>query len=131
MSDRRPVLTLCLLSSLLGGLAGGWMTSVRSVTAEESAVPASLMANEFRLVDRAGQIRALLSFTTDGEPSLSLKDLNDVTRVWVGIGAETGTAIRDMDGKTRAVLSVDGNGFPSLVVRDRNRQMSAFQPGSK
>ncbi len=131
MSDCRPVLTLCLLSSLLGGLAGGWMSSARSVTAEEPAVPASLTANEFRLVDRTGQVRALLSFTTDGEPSLSLKDRNDVTRVWVGIGAETGTAIRDVDGKTRAVLSMDGNGFPSLVVRDRNRQMSAFQPGSK
>lgn len=131
MSDRRLLMALCLCSSVVGGLVGGWITSVRPVTAEEPAVPAFLTASEFRLVDRAGQVRALLSFTTDGQPYLGIKDEKDVTRVWVGIGAETGAAIRDLDGKTRAVLSVDDQGFPSLVVRDRNHQMSAFQPGTK
>ncbi len=130
MSHRHVLVVSCLAASLVGGIVGSLVTSARPVTAGEPA-PASLTASEFRLVDRAGQVRALLAFTTDGQPYLGIKDEKDVTRVWVGIGSETGAAIRDLDGKTRAVLSVDDNGFPSLVVRDRNHQMSAFQPGSK
>jgi len=131
MWHRHLLMVSCLVASLVGGMVGSLLTSARPVTAEEPAATASLAASEFRLVDRAGQVRALLSFTTDGQPYLGIKDEKDVTRVWVGIGAETGAAIRDLDGKTRAVLSVDEEGFPSLVMRDRNHQMSAFQPGSK
>ncbi len=132
MSNRCLLVILCLVSSFTGGAIGGFLTTVRSVTAQEPpATPRSITAEEFRLVDVAGKVRATLAFTADGQPSLSLKDQNDVTRVWVGVAGETGAAIRDVDGKTRAILSVDERGYPSLVMRDRNHQTNSFHPVPK
>jgi hypothetical protein len=91
-------------------------------------VPAVVSAKEFRLIDRQGHTRALLSFNAEGQPFLHMTDDSDVDRVWVGISTETGVAVRDVDGKTRMVLSVDQDGLPSLVVRDRKHQTKSFHP---
>lgn len=129
-SRRHGLIALCLVASLVGGLIGSLVAPLHSVTAQDTAPAAKILsAEEIRLVDPAGQVRAMLSFSADGQPFLQFKDKNDVARVWVGISSETGTAIRDVDGKTRVVLSVDEEGFPSLVVRDRNHQTNSFHPG--
>jgi hypothetical protein len=86
-------------------------------------------AEEFRLMDKQGRIRALLSFSADGEPYLALIDQQETHRVWLGLTPlETGVAVRDVDGATRLVLSVDPEGEPSLVVRDRQRRSKSFHP---
>jgi hypothetical protein len=128
--SRHVLLMVCLVSSLTGGLIGSLVAPVRPVTAQDaSPVAKVLSAEEFRLVDPSGQARAVLTFSSDGQPFLHFKDKNDVARISIGISSETGTSIRDVDGKTRVVLSVDDEGFPSLVVRDRNHQTNSFHPG--
>ena len=124
------VIAVSALSGLLGGIVAVCLVGGGSVTAQEPAgeVPAIVSAKEFRLIDRQGHTRALLSFNGEGQPFLHMTDESNVDRVWVGISTETGVAVRDTDGRTRMVLSVDQAGLPSLVVRDRNHQTKSFQP---
>jgi hypothetical protein len=124
------LITVSVLSGLFGGIVAACLIGGASVIAQEPAVevPAVVSAKEFRLIDRQGHTRALLSFNAEGQPFLHMTDDSDVDRVWVGISTETGVAVRDVDGKTRMVLSVDQDGLPSLVVRDRKHQTKSFHP---
>jgi hypothetical protein len=124
------LITVSVLSGLLGGIAAASLVRELPATAQEPAVEVQdvVSAKEFRLVDQKGQIRALLSFSAEGQPFLQMRDGSDTYRVWVGISAETGVAVRDVDGKTRLVLSVDQEGSPSLVVRDRKHRTKSFHP---
>jgi hypothetical protein len=124
------LITVSVLSGLLGGIVAACFVGGGLVTAQEPAgeVPAVVSAKEFRLIDRQGHTRALLSFNEEGKPFLQMRDEFDNDRVWVGISRETGVAVHDVDGKTRLVLSVDNEGLPSLVVRDRKRQTKSFHP---
>lgn len=124
------LITVSVLSGLLGGIAAVCLVGGGPVIAQETAgeVPAVLSAKEFRLIDHHGHTRAVLSFGEDGQPLLNLRDEFGTSRVWVGISKETGVAVSDVDGKTRLVLSVDQDGLPSLVVRDRKHQTKSFHP---
>jgi hypothetical protein len=124
------LITVSVLSGLLGGIVAACFVGGGLVTAQEPAgeVPAVVSAKEFRLIDRHGHTRALLAFNDDGQPFLQMRDEFDTDRVWVGISRETGVDVRDVDGKTRLVLSVDEKGLPSLVVRDRKHQTKSFHP---
>ena len=125
---------LLILLSLISGLAGGALAILflggASVTAQPAPadVPKTISAQEFRLVDTEGRVRAMLAFAAEGQPFLHLRDESDTHRVWIGISNETGVAIRDVDGKTRLVLSVDEQGEPSLVARNRQHRTKSFQP---
>jgi hypothetical protein len=124
------LIMVSVLSGLLGGIVATCLVGGGLVTAQEPAgeVPAVVSAKEFRLIDRQGHTRALLSFNEAGQPLLQMRDEFDTARVWVGISRETGMDVRDVDGKTRLVLSVDEEGLPSLVVRDRKHQTKSFRP---
>lgn len=124
------LITVSVLSGLLGGIVAACFVSGGLVTAQEPAgeVPAVVSAKEFRLIDRHGHMRALLAFNDEGQPFLQMRDEFDTDRVRVGISRETGVDVRDVDGKTRLVLSVDEEGLPSLVVRDRKHQTKSFHP---
>jgi hypothetical protein len=124
------LITVSILSGMLGGIVATCLVGGGLVTAQEPAreVPAVVSAKEFRLIDRQGHTRAALSFNEDGQPFLQMRDEFDTERVRVGISRETGVDVRDVDGKTRLVLSVDEEGFPSLVVRDRKHQTKSFHP---
>lgn len=89
--------------------------------------PARLLRKSFDW-SMIGRVRALLSFSEEGEPFLHLRDQNDTHRVWMGISNDTGVVVRDTDGKTRLVLSLDAQGEPSLVVRDRQHRTKSFHP---
>lgn len=124
------LITVSILSGLLGGIVAASLVGGSHVTAQEPAgeLPGIVSAKEFRLIDRQGHTRALLSFNGEGQPFLQMVDEFDTDRVWFGISKETGVAVRDVDGKTRLVLSVDEDGLPSLVVRDRTHQTKSFHP---
>ena len=129
MGERRSIVGLCLVSALIGGVIGGWMDRTGPVAAQDqAATPRVVSAEEFRLVDPAGRVRAVLEMSMPGQPALTLRDENNVARVSLSISDETGMAVRDVDGKTRLVLSVDQEGTPSLVVRDRNHRTNSFHP---
>ena len=124
------LITATVLSGLLGGIVAACLVGGGLVTAQEPTgeVPAIVSAKEFRLIDRQGHTRALLSFSEEGQPFLHMSDEFETDRVWVGISTETGVAVHDVDGKTRLVLSVDQDGLPALVVRDRKHQTKSFHP---
>ncbi|MEP6887725.1 MAG: hypothetical protein ABI945_05320 [Nitrospirales bacterium] len=118
-----------LMVSIVAGLIGGMVSSIlfagKPVWAD-MRFPSVSTAEEFRLVDGQGRLRALLSFSADGEPYLALLDQHETRKVWLGLSKESGLAIRDTDGKTRLVLSLDGEGEPTLVFRDRQQNTRAL-----
>ena len=81
------LIAVSTLSGLLGGIAAGNLVGGVPVSAQEPAeeVPAVISAKEFRLVDRQGHTRAVLSFNEEGQPFLHMSDEFDTDRVWVGI----------------------------------------------
>jgi hypothetical protein len=132
------IILLSLVSGLVGGLLAAFLLASTSVVAQsapadaptttDAGSPKTISAEEFRLIDSQGRVRALLTFTENGQPYLQMRDEFDTSRVWIGISTDTGMALRDVDGKTRLVLSLDEQGEPSLVVRDRQHRMKSFQP---
>lgn len=127
--DNKMSMALSLLMGLLGALVGSMLFIDRPVSAEVR-FPTYTTAEEFRLVDAHGKLRAVLALSADEEPYLALLDRNENRKLWLGLSKESGLAIRDTDGKTRLVLSLDGDGEPTLVFRDRQqntRSLSASQ----
>lgn len=127
---------LMLLFSMVGGALGGAMTmymlSGTPVIAQESSKSGAqiVSAEEIRLVDKAGKNRAMLAFSSEGEPYLALLDKNEGQRVWLGLSANPGLAIKDnKESKTRVLLTLDDEaGLPSLVLRSRQHQVAIIQP---
>jgi hypothetical protein len=136
-NPRLPIM-LNLLAGLIGGIIASFLILGSSVVAQPTPAdtpkpmnadsPKTISAQEFRLVDTQGRVRATLAFTEAGQPFLQLRDEFDNYRVWMGISNDTGVAVRDVDGKTRLLLSVDEQGDPSLVVRDRQHRTNSFHP---
>lgn len=128
----RLLIIVSLLSGLMGGIVATLLVGHTAVAQSTSSdTPESfktVTAQEFRLIDSHGRIRALLSFSEEGQPFLHMRDEHDTYRVWMGISSDTGIAVRDVDGKTRLVLSVDERGEPELVVRDREHRTKSFHP---
>lgn len=58
------LITVSVLSGLLGGIVAACLVGGGPVTAQEpaGAVPEVVSAKEFRLIDQQGHTRALLSF---------------------------------------------------------------------
>lgn len=133
---RTPESKLMLVWSALAGSVGGAAMTLllvgAPVIAQEAAkqTPKLITAEEFQLVDKEGRSRAVLAFSAEGEPYLGLFDGDHNQRVWLGLSANPGLAIKDhKETKTRALLSLDdATGQPSLVLRNRQHQVSAFQP---
>ena len=129
-ANPRALVIVSLVSGLVGGVLATFLLIGSSVIAQPTAaeIPPVITAQEFRLVDTQGHLRAILAFSDDGEPYLQLRDAFGTHRVWVGISDETGLAVRDIDGKNQLVLWVDEEGMPSLVMRDRQHHTKEFHP---
>jgi hypothetical protein len=129
-ANPRLFVIVSLVSGLVGGVLATFLLVGGPVIAQPTPaeIPQVISAQEFRLVDTKGHIRAILDLSDDGQPYFQLKDEFDADRVWIGISSETGLAVHDVDGKTRLVLSVDEEGKPSLVVRDRRGRTKEYHP---
>ena len=129
--QHRWFLILNVFSGVIGGACATLflgMSVVAQPTTDTSETFKTVIAQEFRLIDSHGRVRALLSFSDTGQPFMHFSDENDISRVWMGISSETGIALRDVDSRTRLVLSVDEQGEPELVVRDRQHRTKSFRP---
>ena len=128
----RLFIVAMFVTGLIGGVCGTFLVGSSVVAqpgpTDEPDTLRAVAAQEFRLVDAQGRVRALLSLSEGGEPFLRLRDQNDTNRVWMGISDDTGMAVRDVDGKTRVVLSLNTQGEPSLVLRDRQQRTKLFHP---
>jgi len=127
---------LMFLLSMVGGALGGamamYMLAGTPVIAQESSKSGAqiVSAEEIRLVDKTGKNRAMLALSAEGEPYLALLDKNEGQRVWLGLSANPGLAIKDSkESKTRVLLTLDDEaGQPSLVLRSRQHQVAIIQP---
>jgi len=130
MMRDRVMLGLSMAAGMVGGTLAGFLLAGTPVVAQEGAGPERkiVSAEEFRLVDKAGAVRALISFSGAGDPYLQLTDRKGVDRVWLGVATETGLAVRDVTTKTRVLLSLGPDGDPSLVLRNRQHKARLFTP---
>ena len=121
---------IAIVAGFAGGLLAVWLVLGDPVVAEETAgqSPAVVSAQEFRLVDHQGKVRAVLGFSAEEEPYLSLRHRSEASMLWLGLSEESGLVIHDVDGKTRLILSLDTAGKPSLVLRDRQHQTRSITP---
>ncbi|HKN85502.1 MAG TPA: hypothetical protein VJV04_01445 [Nitrospiraceae bacterium] len=116
---------ISIIAGTLGGILSPFLFVEKTVLAD-MRFPSVSTAEEFRLVDAQGRMRALLAFSADGEPYLALLDQHETRKVWLGLSKESGLAIRDIDGETRLVLSLDRKGEPTLVLSDRQQNTRAL-----
>ena len=121
----KTYLLVSIMAGTLGGMLSPLIFAEKAVLAE-MRFPSVSTAEEFRLVDAQGRIRARLAFSADGEPYLALLDQYETQKVWLGLSMESGLAIRDIDGETRLVLSLDRQGEPTLVFSDRQQNTRAL-----
>ena len=137
-TNPRFLILLNLLAGLCGGVLASFCILGSSVVAQpipadtpnmmKADIPQTISAQECRLVDTNGKTRALLGFSADGQPILHLMDESESARVLLGIAADTGVKVHDVDGRTRLVLSVDEQGQPSLVMRNQQFLTKSFHP---
>lgn len=116
---RLAVFGICLCGGFIGGLLAGsamWYFSDAALPASHSDRASNVMStHEFRLVDGQGKVRALLTFSAQGEPYVEILDEHDTPPVWLGLAQEPGPAIHNGDGKYLDASS----GEPSSAVKDR------------
>ncbi len=126
----RAVLIIGGLAGFTGGALATWMLFNDQAVAQDTAKvnPPVVSAQEFRLVDEQGTMRAVLGISADGEPYLAMLHRNSTQIIWLGLAEESGLAIRDIDGKTRLILSLDTAGEPSLILRDRRHRTRSITP---
>ncbi len=111
----------------IGGMAVSFITSTPGVARQPDQTTFQVVrTHEMQLIDTQGRTRATMGFSADAQPYIQLRDERDAGGVWIGVGRETGLAVRDVDGKTRLVLSIDESGRPSLIVRNRQQEMRSF-----
>lgn len=113
--NRKQAVIMVLLG-LFAGIIGGFIVTQFSFKA--------VKAQQFLLVDRKGQIYAMLGLTSLGKPSLGIWDENGKNRVMVGFIREgvPGVGLNDENGKRRANLQLTADGQPALILLDENGQ---------
>ena len=104
---------------LLAGLLLAGDLALRNVhAAPDPAPPKVLMAQEFRLVDKTGAMRATLQTQDDGSPGLALYDKTGKVRVTLHVQGD-GTSLlsfHDGAGKSRVELEQDADGTGGLTL---------------
>jgi hypothetical protein len=104
---------------LLAALLLGGDLALRTVhAAPDPAPPKFISAQEFRLVDKTGAMRATLQTQDDGSPGLAMYDKTGKVRVTLHVQAD-GTsllAFHDAAGKSRVELEQDSDGTGGLTL---------------
>lgn len=87
----------------------------------------AIAAEEFRLVDKNGNVRAVLELNEDGQPRLLFFDKDDKLRISFYVENEApGVELLDTNEITRAALGLGSNGQPSLQLLDKNEKVHAL-----
>lgn len=87
-------------------------------------------ANEFRLVDKNGNIRAALMFE-DNNPVLTFVDLDGKPLAYMAlVGQYPLFVMKDKNLTPRLMISLDTQGFPGIyLLKNRNKPILALQLG--
>lgn len=141
---KRPYVFMLILA-LVAGVIGGALSSKilwrQEETPEDSAMKKVIVANEIDLVDEHGKARWVLTFSKDGEPSVTFVNKEGWAPMAMGVNRNGfpffnmvlqprkggGPSLTLMDGrmKNRAVLGLWEDGEPYLTLLDRNGQVRA------
>ena len=117
------VLLIATAAAVVGGAGFTLLFSGDPVFAQKTPSTATIVtAEQFRLVDQAGETRASLSVEGDGTPRLDLHDQNGHRRVGLYLlpnGAPR-LGLFDETGMHRALLALLPNGEPGLIFFDRS-----------
>ena len=107
----------------LAGLLG--LTLLASVfLMGQARAPATIQAQEFVIVDRAGTSFGRFGMGEDGLPILTMRGKDDTIRVLVSV-YDDGSAIMSLGALpigsiSRLAIGTDEHGNPALVMRDAN-----------
>lgn len=115
------------VSSAVWGLVGVLVGASIVAVGRAQEPPGIVTAQQFRLVDGEGIMRATLMVTPQGHPGLGLLDEDGDVRVMLRIGPQDdpGLVLYDGDLKVRAMLGIDPDGTAGLQLRDRDGNMVA------
>ena len=84
----------------------------------------AIAAEEFRLVDKNGNVRAVLELSEVGQPRLLFFDKDDKLRISFYVeDEEPGVELLDKNENTRASLGLGDNGQPSLLLLDKEEKV--------
>jgi hypothetical protein len=116
-----------LLAAIISGLTGGagfsWFFSEQKVSAQSNS-PTVITAQEFRLVDKDGNLRAALSdnstFSNGETPSLVLYDRNKKSRLAVGSFKTSVPTIEFFDKNEMSAIVLAQDDDQSIFVLKHN-----------
>jgi hypothetical protein len=114
------------ITMMLLGLAGGVLGALLLFQLNHRAIK----AEQFVLVDRKGQMHAILGLTSLGEPSLGFWDQEGKNRIILGFIREgvPGLGLNDEKGNRRANLELAEDGRPGLVLMDEDGERVLSTP---
>lgn len=114
--DRKQAVMMVLLGLFAGFIGGYIVTGLFSHKA--------VKAQQFLLVDKKGQIHAILGLTNLGKPSLGLWDKEGKNRIMLGFIRDgvPGLGLNDEKGNRRVNLELSVDGKPALILLDENGQ---------
>lgn len=117
------VLLVAVISGLVGGAGFSWLSSEQKVSAQSSS-PAVITAQEFRLVDKDGNLRATLSdnstFSNGETPSLVFYDRSKKSRLAVGSFKTSAPTIEFFDKNEMSAIVVSQDDDQSNFVLKHN-----------
>ena len=88
--------------------------------------PQVIAAGEFQLVDKKGNVRAVLGLNDEDEPCLLFLDDNEKRRISFYVeDGQPGIDLADNNEHVRATLGLDDNGEPSLLLLDKEEKAHA------
>ena len=112
------VVLLVLAAGLVGGVVSRWLFPAAPVDAQSRSVT----AQDFRVVDESGNVRAVLALRSSGQVGLGLWDDNNRLRAVLDYSPDTGTTsltLGDANERPRAIFGLARNGAPILDFGDQ------------
>ena len=100
-------LAVLAISGLAGGVLSNWLLPKGAIAyAQEANTAQVVIAQEFRLVDEAGEPRAWLFLSDDGQPSLMVYEKTGKQRGGIGLleDGQPGMRLYDAAGQPLGVL---------------------------
>jgi hypothetical protein len=136
MSVRSNSFLACLLvgSGMLGGALSSWLLNAEwpADAAEGRQAADVITAREFRLVDKAGITRAVLTTSPDGTAGLSLLDEQQRARAVFALwrDGKAYLTLKDRAGNSRAWVRLDQSGKAGVAVLDvKGKQRTELEAG--
>lgn len=119
MNRKQFTITLAAVAAagLLGGALSDWLRGTPAFAQEDGTE--AVTAQEFRLVDAEGELRAVLGLREDGMVALVLNDQSGRKRLSMGAGDEGAAVIvGDEEGEKRLAVGF-ANAVPLIALADK------------